>query len=224
MMSSVLDRFDRVHIPLPRRMPQVTGDLAQRQCCPATLREIGDAVGPSGVSHQLSTVRSGGDLQCEVERLCTVEVRQLGHPTDDLEAEDSVDAPEISSQDAAYVGVPVVGQIRAGDLNAAEQIFEDTFRLPKQIVGEGTLFMLKVVGDSMINAAIGDGNWVVVRQQSVAENGEIVAAMIDGEATIKSLQQAGGHVWLMPHNPQYSPILGDEATILGKVIAVVRQV
>jgi repressor LexA len=101
---------------------------------------------------------------------------------------------------------------------------EDIFPLPKQIVGEGTLFLLKVSGDSMINAAIADGDWVVVRQQQDAENGEIVAAMIEGEATVKTLKRSGGHVWLMPHNPIYAPIPGDEAAILGRVVAVLRRV
>ena len=97
--------------------------------------------------------------------------------------------------------MPLVGRIAAGIPILAEQQVEDIFPLPRQLVGEGTLFMLKVAGDSMINAAIADGDWVVVRQQEDAENGEIVAAMIDGEATVKTLKQSDGHVWLMPHNP-----------------------
>ncbi|MFI5065513.1 MAG: transcriptional repressor LexA, partial [Streptosporangiales bacterium] len=106
----------------------------------------------------------------------------------------------------------------------AEEAIEDIFPLPKQIVGDGTLFLLKVVGDSMINAAIADGDWVVIRQQPVAENGDIVAAMIDGEATVKTFKRSGGHVWLMPHNPAYAPIPGDESAILGRVVAVLRRV
>jgi repressor LexA len=94
-------------------------------------------------------------------------------------------------------------------------------------VGEGTLFLLQVSGDSMIDAAIADGDWVVVRQQEDAENGEIVAAMLDGatpEATVKTFRKSDGHVWLVPHNPAYTPILGDEAKILGRVVAVLRRV
>jgi repressor LexA len=101
---------------------------------------------------------------------------------------------------------------------------EDIFPLPRQLVGEGQLFMLKVAGDSMINAAIADGDWVVIRQQEDAENGEIVAAMIDGEATVKTLKRVDGHIWLIPHNPLYSPIIDDEAQILGKLVAVLRRV
>jgi repressor LexA len=98
------------------------------------------------------------------------------------------------------------------------------FPLPKALVGDGTLFMVKVVGESMIDAAITDGDWVVVRQQQDAENGDIVAAMIDGEATVKTLQRKDGHAWLLPHNPAYAPINGDEATILGRVVSVLRKI
>jgi repressor LexA len=129
---------------------------------------------------------------------------------------------DIPSQEAAFV--PLIGRIAAGGPILAEQHVEDIFPLPRQLVGEGTLFLLKVSGDSMINAAIADGDWVVIRQQENAENGEIVAAMIDGEATVKTLKQSDGHVWLIPHNPAFTPILGDDASILGKVVAVLRRV
>ena len=121
---------------------------------------------------------------------------------------------DIASQEATYV--PLVGRIAAGVPIIADQQVEDIFPLPRQLVGEGSLFMLKVAGDSMINAAIADGDWVVIRQQEDAENGEIVAAMIDGEATVKTLKQSDGHVWLMPHNPAFTPILGDDATDPGQ--------
>ncbi|MBX5447776.1 MAG: repressor LexA, partial [Acidothermus cellulolyticus] len=121
------------------------------------------------------------------------------------------------------VAVPLVGRIAAGGPALAEQLIEDVVPLPRQLVGEGTLFLLQVKGDSMVDAAICDGDWVVVRQQPVAENGDIVAAMIDGEATVKTFKRRGAHIWLMPHNPQYEPIPGDEATILGRVVAVLRR-
>jgi len=129
---------------------------------------------------------------------------------------------DIASQEATYV--PLVGRIAAGTPITADQQVEDIFPLPRQLVGEGSLFMLKVAGDSMINAAIADGDWVVIRQQEDAENGEIVAAMIDGMATVKMLEQSDGHVWLIPHNPSFAPILGDDAAILGTVVAVLRRV
>src|SRR5262249_6874695 len=153
---------------------------------PPSMREIGEAVGltsTSSVSYQLSTLQSKGYLHRDAGRPRTVEVRLPGHPVVRPEAgRPEAGRPEytgmdITSQDAAYV--PVVGRIAAGGPILAEEAIEDIFPLPKQLVGSGTLFLLKVVGDSMINAAIADGDWVVVRQQPVAENGDIVAAMIE---------------------------------------------
>jgi repressor LexA len=120
--------------------------------------------------------------------------------------------------------VPLVGRIAAGIPITADQQVEEVFPLPRQLVGKGDLFMLKVVGDSMIDAAICDGDWVVVRQQNVAENGEIVAAMLDNEATVKVFRQRDAHTWLLPRNSAFEPILGDDATLLGKVVAVLRSV
>ncbi|MET1018930.1 MAG: transcriptional repressor LexA, partial [Microterricola sp.] len=120
--------------------------------------------------------------------------------------------------------VPMVGRIAAGIPITAEQQVEEVFPLPRQLVGNGDLFMLKVVGESMIDAAICDGDWVVVRAQKTAENGEIVAAMLDNEATVKVFRQRDGHTWLLPRNSNFEPILGDYAEILGKVVAVLRSV
>ena len=107
--------------------------------------------------------------------------------------------------------VPLVGRIAAGVPITAEQQVEEIFPLPRQLVGKGDLFMLKVSGESMIDAAICDGDWVVVRQQQTAENGDIVAAMLDEEATVKTFRQRDGHTWLLPRNSAFEPILGDEA-------------
>jgi repressor LexA len=120
--------------------------------------------------------------------------------------------------------VPVLGRIAAGGPILAEQTGEAVFPLPREIVGDGTHFLLHVLGDSMLDAAICDGDWVVVRQQPNATNGEIVAAMIDGEATVKTYRFRDGHIWLVPHNPAFEPIPGDDATIMGKVVAVLRRV
>ena len=119
--------------------------------------------------------------------------------------------------------VPLLGRIAAGGPILAEQEVEAVFPLPRDLVGEGELFLLKVVGDSMIDAAICDGDWVVVRQQPNAENGDIVAALLNEEATVKTFKRRDGHIWLMPHNPAYAPILGDEASIMGKVVSVLRR-
>jgi repressor LexA len=209
-----------------RKVLQVIRESVQRRGYPPSMREIGEAVGltsTSSVSYQLSTLQSKGYLRRDAGRPRTVEVRLPGHAAVRPDGEATDDAGmDITSQETAYV--PVVGRIAAGGPVLAEEAIEDIFPLPKQIVGDGTLFLLKVVGDSMINAAIADGDWVVVRQQPVAENGEIVAAMIDGEATVKTFKRSGGHVWLMPHNPVYTPIPGDEATILGRVVAVLQRV
>lgn len=129
---------------------------------------------------------------------------------------------EAASNRAVYV--PLAGRIAAGNPIPAQQSIEEFFPLPRQLVGDGRLLLLEVTGDSMIDAAITDGDWVIVREQSAAENGEIVAAMIDGDATVKTLKRSSNHVWLMPRNPRYVPILGDEATIIGKVVAVLRRV
>ena len=117
----------------------------------------------------------------------------------------------------------MLGRIAAGGPILAEQEVEAVFPLPRDLVGEGELFLLKVVGDSMIDAAICDGDWVVVRQQPNAENGDIVAALLNEEATVKTFKRRDGHIWLMPHNPAYAPILGDEASIMGKVVSVLRR-
>ena len=120
--------------------------------------------------------------------------------------------------------VPMVGRIAAGGPILAEERIEDVFPLPQQLVGDGQLFLLEVSGDSMVDAAICSGDYVVVRQEQTAENGEIVAALIDGEATVKTFQRKDGQVWLMPHNAAYDPIDGTHATILGKVTAVLRRI
>jgi repressor LexA len=199
------------------------------------MREIGQAVGltsSSSVAHQLRVLEEKGFLKRDPNRPRALEVflpevmaarRSLGS----MEAD-----PEGTSYDETGVGdarpeaayVPMVGRIAAGGPILAEETLDDVFPLPRQLVGEGTLFLLEVRGDSMVEAAICDGDYVVVRQEQTAENGEIVAALIDGEATVKTFQRKDGHVWLLPHNAAYAPIDGTHATILGKVTAVLRRV
>jgi repressor LexA len=233
VVAEMPDKPDPDHVLTwrQRKVLQVIRDSVQRRGYPPSMREIGEAVGltsTSSVSYQLSTLQRKGYLRRDIGRPRTVEVRLPGHPAIRPEANAETSAEEeptmdIASQEAAYV--PMVGRIAAGGPILAEQAIEDIFQLPRQIVGEGTLFLLKVVGDSMINAAITDGDWVVVREQKVAENGEIVAAMIDGEATVKTFKRGeDGNIWLMPHNPAYTPIAGNDVTILGRVVAVLRRV
>ncbi|GAA3361428.1 transcriptional repressor LexA [Saccharopolyspora gregorii] len=181
---------------------------------PPSVREIGDAVGltsTSSVAYQLRVLERKGFLRRDPHR-----PRTVGVLVADSEQTELAGRPK-----PAYV--PVVGRIAAGGPILAEESVEDVFPLPKEIVGEGSLFLLQVVGDSMTDLAITDGDWVAVRQQPDAENGDVVAAMIDGEATVKTFKRTDEHVWLVPHNEAYQPILGDDATILGKVVAVLRR-
>jgi len=187
---------------------------------PPSMREMGEAVGltsSGSVAYQLRILEEKGFINRDATRARAVEVVApviAGVP-------DHLTLSELMPS-AAYV--PLVGQIAAGGPILAEQSVEEVFPLPKSLVGEGTLFMLKVKGDSMIDAAICDGDFVVVRQQAACENGDIVAALLDDEATVKTFKRRDGHVWLMPHNPSYEPILGDHAQIMGKVVSVLRKV
>jgi len=190
---------------------------------PPSIREIGDAVGltsTSSVAHQLRTLERKGFLRRDANRPRAVDVRAADDPAA------AVVTTEVAGSDALPepTFVPVLGRIAAGGPILAEQAVEDVFPLPRELVGEGSLFLLKVVGDSMVDAAICDGDWVVVRQQNVADNGDIVAAMIDGEATVKTFKRTRGQVWLMPHNPAYDPIPGNDAVVLGKVVTVIRKI
>ena len=232
------DTSDNPAARTSRRVQSVDSALTQRQRTildvirasvtnrgyPPSIREIGDAVGltsTSSVAHQLRTLERKGYLRRDPNRPRAVDVRA---------AEDTSVTPavltDVAGSDALPepTFVPVLGRIAAGGPILAEEAVEDVFPLPRELVGEGALFLLKVVGESMIDAAICDGDWVVVRQQSVADNGDIVAAMIDGEATVKTFKRTGGQVWLMPHNPAFDPIPGNEAAVLGKVVTVIRKI
>lgn len=192
---------------------------------PPSVREIGEAVGltsPSSVSYQLTTLEKQGFLRRDPNRPRALVVADLSELPAPAETAAASDAPVLSRPDA--VDIPLVGRIAAGGPILAEESVEAVYPLPRELVGEGQLFMLQVVGDSMVDAAICDGDWVVVRQQPTAENGDIVAALLDDEATVKTFKRRDGHVWLMPHNPAYAPILGDEARIMGKVVTVLRKI
>ena len=183
---------------------------------PPSVREIGEVVGltsPSSVNYQLKALERKGFLRRDPNRPRAIEVLMPDH--DVTGRGDDRPTPRY---------VPVVGRIAAGGPILAEQSVETVFPLPSELVGDGDLFLLKVVGESMIEAAICDGDWVVVRRQPGADNGEIVAAMLEDEATVKTFKRRDGHVWLMPHNPAFEPIPGDDAQILGKVVAVLRRV
>jgi repressor LexA len=219
-----------------RKILRAIRESVQNRGYPPSMREIGEAVGltsTASVGYQLTTLQRKGYLHRGVGRARTMEVRLPGRPpvrpegavagsSRDEAASADLSGIDIPSQEAAYV--PLIGRIARDEPILAEQYVEDVFPLPRQLVGEGTLFLLKVVGDSMINAAIADGDWVVVRRQADAQNGDVVAAVLDGEATVKTFKRGDGHAWLIPHNLAYTPILGDEASILGRVVAVLRRV
>lgn len=202
--------------PRQQRVLAVIRWWVDRYGYPPSVREIGEAVGltsTSSVHHQLGALQRKGYLRRDPNRpravgMLTTESASKVNPSEDRPA-------------PAFV--PILGRIAAGGPVLAEQAIEDVFPLPKDLVGEGNLFLLSVTGDSMVDAAITDGDWVVVRQQEDAENGEIVAAMIDGEATVKTFKRKDDHIWLLPHNEAYEPIPGDDAQILGKVVAVLRR-
>ncbi|HET6877276.1 MAG TPA: transcriptional repressor LexA [Jatrophihabitans sp.] len=210
----------------------VIRDSVEQRGYPPSIREICESAGlasTSSVAHQLAMLERKGFLRRDPNRPRAVDVRTPAaakrRNAGSRARTARRAAPEgTGAQGEAPVYVPVVGRIAAGGPILAEQMIDDVFPLPHALVGDGTMFLLKVVGDSMIEAAIADGDWVVVRQQPDAENGDIVAAMIDGEATVKTLQRRDGKAWLLPHNPAYSPIPGDEATVLGRVVTVLRKV
>lgn len=216
--------------PRQRLVLETIRDAVERRGYPPSMREIGEAVGltsPSSVAHQLTSLERKGYLRRDPNRPRAIEVRMPGEaaPVRAIGRERVADDPTGAGDlrpEASYV--PVLGRIAAGGPILAEQAVEEVFPLPRQLVGDGELFLLKVVGDSMIEAAVCDGDWVVVRRQPVAENGDMVAAMLDGEATVKTFKRKDGHVWLMPQNAAYQPIPGDEATILGRVVSVLRRV
>ena len=205
----------------PLAILEVIQRAVQAHGYPPSMREIGDAVGLrslSSVTHQLNQLELSGYLRRDSGKTRAIEIL-IDLPG--TAAENPADAaPPVG--DAAMV--PLVGRIAAGVPITADQQVEEVFPLPRQLVGKGELFMLRVSGESMIDAAICDGDWVVVRSQNSAENGEIVAAMLDGEATVKTFRRRDGHTWLLPRNSAFEPILGDEAVVLGRIVAVLRTV
>lgn len=200
-----------------------------------SVREIAKTIGlasSSTVKHHLDTLEEKGYIRRAPGLPRALEI--INHPDTDHTA-DETHFPTPQSNLSYYIPVsqitegnttdaPLVGRIAAGTPITAEQSVEDVFTLPQRFTGKGQLFVLEVSGDSMIEAAICDGDFVVIRQQETAEEGEIVAALLDGEATVKVLSKQNGQVWLLPRNQNYSPIPGNEAQILGKVVTVIRSI
>lgn len=198
-----------------RKILRVIRDSVQQRGYPPSMREIGDAVGLasiSSVSYQLAALERKGYLRRNGRRPRTAEVRLPSPPP----------VPEQRKNPPAYV--PMVGRITPGVPVLADEQIDDVVPMPRRLVGEGTVFLLEMAGNSMISAAIADGDWLVVRQQADAADGDIVAAMLDGETIVRRFKRSDGHAWLIPHHPAYVALLADDATILGTVVAVARRV
>ncbi|MFC7529703.1 transcriptional repressor LexA [Actinoplanes sp. GCM10030250] len=200
--------------PRQRGILTVIRDWAVKHGHAPSAREIGDAVGlasSSSVSRHLRILEDLGFVRRGRTVTRPIDVRMYLEPA------------TRDTGNGSSVGVPLVGTIAAGAPILADEVTDEMLTLPRDLVGRGTLFCLRVQGDSMIDAAICDGDIVVVRQQPDAYNGDIVAAMIDEEATVKVFRRRGGHLLLEPRNPAYEPIDGDRAVVLGKVVSVLRR-
>jgi len=234
-MGTITGRMDAGHgdsddpglTPRRRKIIRVIEESVRSRGYPPSLREIGEAVGlasASSVSHQMKVLQSKGYVSREAGRPRTARLQTLG--------QDDGRGPRMAPVDGSMSNVPVVGRVAAGVPIIADQMTEqaeDVITLPRMLTGDGNLIALRVAGDSMTGAAIADGDWVLVRQQPDADNGDIVAAMLasnasaDWEATVKTLKKTDGHTWLIPHNPAYTPILADSAVVIGKVVSVLRR-
>jgi len=204
---------------------------------PPSVREMAAALqlsSPSTVKHHLDSLERAGYLRRDPRRPRALELAADIDPRTPMPQPPAppavetrtvvttVELPAALSTGDPGAAIPLVGRIAAGSPITAEQYIEDVFELPTRLTGRGNLFMLEVHGDSMVEAGILDGDYVVVRSQADAEDGQTVAALIDDEATVKVLSHADGHVWLMPRNPDFSPIPGDRATVMGRVVTVIR--
>lgn len=197
-----------------QRILAVIRDWAVRDGYPPSTREIGQAVGlrsSSSVSKHLAALEEKGFLRRSRSMARPIDVRGF------------LREPQAEAADKP-VTVPVVGDIAAGSPTLAEEHVDDMLELPAEFAGRGTVFALRVRGDSMVDAAICDGDVVVLRQQSEANSGQIVAAMLDGEATVKVYRRRNGHVYLEPRNADYDVLDGDEAVVLGTLVSVLRSV
>ncbi|MCZ9308499.1 transcriptional repressor LexA [Corynebacterium uberis] len=208
-----------------RRILEVIRDAVVLRGYPPSIREIGDAAGlqsTSSVAYQLKELEKKGFLRRDPNKPRAVDVRHLpGDPKRGPKS--SAPQADVPPEAAATSYVPIVGNIAAGSPILAEQNVDEYFPLPTDVVGGGELYMLRVSGQSMQDAGIFDGDWIVVRAQPVAEEGEFVAALLDGEATVKEFHKDSTGVWLLPHNDAYDPIPGNEAEIMGKVVSVMRK-
>lgn len=190
---------------------------------PPSVREMAAAVGlssPSTVHAHLSALEAHGLIKRDKTKPRALEVfEQEGNPDNNLDFSQESPVPEMRG----VVSLPLVGRVAAGMPILAEQNIEDTFTIPTEIASDSSSFILEVHGNSMINVGIYNGDYIIVREQPSAMNGDIVVAMIDGSATVKTFYKERGRVRLQPENDAMEPIFADNPTILGKVVALMRR-
>lgn len=190
---------------------------------PPSVREMAAAVGlssPSTVHAHLSALEAHGLIKRDKTKPRALEVfEQEGNPDNNLDISQESPVAEMRG----VVSLPLVGRVAAGMPILAEQNIEDTFTIPTEIASDSSSFILEVHGNSMINVGIYNGDYIIVREQPSAMNGDIVVAMIDGSATVKTFYKERGRVRLQPENDAMEPIFADNPTILGKVVALMRR-
>lgn len=190
---------------------------------PPSVREMAAAVGlssPSTVHAHLSALEAHGLIKRDKTKPRALEVfEQGGNPDNNLDISQESPVAEMRG----VVSLPLVGRVAAGMPILAEQNIEDTFTVPTEIASDSSSFILEVHGNSMINVGIYNGDYIIVREQPSAMNGDIVVAMIDGSATVKTFYKERGRVRLQPENDAMEPIFADNPTILGKVVALMRR-
>ena len=217
---------DRRLTPRRQKILNCIRDSVERRGYPPSMREIADAVGlksTSAVAYQLKTLQQMGHLTRGPKMPRTVVEKPSRRRVRHGRLHEAAQAPA-GRGSQHMISVPVFERIAAGAPVTANPEPEGSMQLPAGMVGSGALFAVRVAGDSMVNAHIFDGDCVIVRQQDTAHDGDIVAALIEDEATVKTFRRANGHVWLMPQNPRYQPIPGDQCGLMGKVVATVHRI
>jgi repressor LexA len=208
-----------------RKVLQVIRESVRHRGYPPSMREIGDAVGltsTSSVAYQLSALQRKGCLHRDIGRARSIEVHTPSHPEMSPGPATPPAGFGLPSQDPVYV--PVIGRTAGSAPMPLGESWPEIVPLPRQLVGDGALFVVQITGDSMINAAITDGDWVVVQPGTEARDGDLVVADIDGVPSVRTLKRTEGHVWLLPHHPAYPPTAGDKISIRGRVVGVLRKI
>lgn len=193
------------------RILEFIEDFIKENRYPPSVREIGSAVGfksSSTIHAYLKKLEEDGKLSQDSSRTRSIKLPSVAEERHDVSTE--------------HVVVPVLGRVAAGVPITAEENIMDMFAMPSYFAGKGDVFMLKVRGDSMVNAGILDGDYVIVSKQNTARNHEITVAMIDGEATVKRYFNEGDRIRLQPENDAMEPIYSDKVEVVGKVIGVFR--